>query len=67
MWEWIIVIIVIKIIVLAAIFLACFIRRRKSNIQMVNVQIESGQGVAFEVPVESATCKGYDGPDSRSF
>ena len=67
MWEWIIVILVIKIIVLAAIFLLCFIRRRQNNVQIVNFQIESGE--AYEVPVESATCKGYDGPapGSRSF
>ena len=57
MWEWIIIIMVVKIIVLAAVILTCFIRRRKGNVKMVNVQTESGE--AYEVPVESATSKGY--------
>ena len=65
MWEWIIVIVVVKIIVLAAVSLACFIRRRKENVRMVNVQIESGE--AYEIPVESATSKGYVGFKSYEF
>ena len=58
MWEWIVIIVVVKIILWAAIFLVCFIRRRKRNMHMVNVQTESGE--AYAVPVESATRKGYD-------
>ena len=57
MWEWIIVIVVVKIIVWAAVFLACFFRRHKRNIKMVNVHTESGD--SYEVPVESATSKGH--------
>ena len=64
MWEWIIVIVVVKIIVLAAVILACFFKRRKRNIKMVNVQTESGE--AYEVPVESAACKGYVGYGHRA-
>lgn len=65
MWEWIIVIVVVKIIVLAAVIFACFFRKRKRNVKMVNVQTESGE--SYEVPVKSATSKGYVGFKSYEF